>query len=271
MNTLSEINSVVENKKHSISIIIPAYNEEDRLPSTLDRLLNWMSQSSAPVEEVIVVDDGSQDRTRAIVQEYAKIDGRIRLVEGSHVGQMNAILTGFKAANSSYLMNLDADCPIDPAEIDRLLPHLHENHMVMGSRMLKGKNGEGSVVGKSLFRSTLSHGYSLFFRLLFSPKIYDPQVGFKIYRSSAIKSIIGDLKLPHDGLKSSEIVLRVYGGGYQIKEIPITYIHDEDSRCVPNKFPIKIISSIIFHLFLMRSILSKDFKNGVLKVKVTRI
>ena len=142
--------------------------------------------------------------------------------------------------------------------------------MVMGSRLLRGLPEIGSVTGKSFFRKTLSYGYSTLFRILFPVNIYDPQIGFKIYSKAAFDSIIESIRLPHDGLKSSEIVLRFFGGGYRIKECPINYAHDEDSRCVPKKFPIKIIYIIFINLFCMYSILKKDYKSGIVKRKCTR-
>src|ERR1044071_5772446 len=124
-----------------LSIVIPAYNEEDRLVSALDRLVSWHSARFDPVE-IIVVDDGSTDRTREVVRRYLPRDPRLHLVEAAHGGNMHALITGYKKAQFDYVGNLEADLAADPNEFERLARHLEKADIVTGSRQLRGDRSE---------------------------------------------------------------------------------------------------------------------------------
>jgi dolichyl-phosphate beta-glucosyltransferase len=248
--------------KIPLSLIMPAYNEEERLPGTLDAILEW--KKSAPFElEVIVVDDGSQDRTCEVVRSYIKKDSSIRLVQEPHVGMMNAILSGFRSATHSYVANMDADCATHPREFENLVGFLKDHDISMGSRILR--NGRAPIENKSLFRRILSAGMSRMFRLLFRCGISDPQMGFKIYKKEVIARIAPLLCLPHDGLKSSEILVKAHGLGYKIMETPIDYVHDQRSRCVP-KYPFLVVLKALHATFALWFQSYEEYRRGLYPV-----
>ena len=83
--------------KEKLTVVIPAYNEEYRLPPTITKILEWADTTSVFEIELIIVDDGSEDKTCDIVQEFSQKDLRIRLIQERHVGAVHAILKGFKA------------------------------------------------------------------------------------------------------------------------------------------------------------------------------
>ena len=216
--------------KIPLSLVIPTFNEEKRLPPTLRILADWIPKSCFDVE-VIIVDDGSSDRTREEAEKFQGLIPGLQFIEVPHVGYMNAIITGLMQSKRSYRATLEADCPVHPRLFESFAKDHPDCDIVMGSRVL----GEGSkaVPGKSLFRRILSSIMSRLFCILFKGEIHDPQIGFKLYRSPAIDRILPSLTLRHDGLKSAEIIVKAISLGYRVKEVPVEYKHDEDSRCVP--------------------------------------
>ena len=216
--------------KVALTLVIPTYNEERRLPSTLQTVADWIPQSSFEVE-VIIVDDGSQDGTRQVVENFRGQIPGLQFLEVSHVGQMNATITGLKKSSRPLRATLEADCPVHPRILESFVKNFPDADIVMGSRILHDKTS--SVEGKSFFRRILSFGMSRLFSILFVGGIRDPQIGFKLYHARILDQVLPRLTLRHDGLKSAEIVVKALAFGYQVKEVPVQYKHDDDSRCVP--------------------------------------
>ncbi len=256
--------------RRGLSIVIPAYNEERRLPPTLDAVLGWADRTAAFDIELIVVDDGSSDATRDIVREVAARDSRVRLVEEIHVGAVHAICSGFRHARYELVGNMDADCAVHPREFETLLPFIGPDAIAQGSRVLH--NGLPKVQNKSRVRRILSFFMYSVFRALFPIGIHDPQIGFRLFPRESALRIIDSLRLRHDGIKHGEIVVRAYGLGMSVAEVPMTYIHDEDSRCVP-KSPMKALmtaAAAFFAVLQMWGECSVDFFRGRLSRCPTR-
>jgi glycosyltransferase involved in cell wall biosynthesis len=213
-----------------LTLVIPTFNEENRLPSTLQILAEWIPQSCFDVE-VIIVDDGSKDKTGEVAKSYLAKIPNLQFLEVPHLGYMNAIITGLKKSNRPLRATLEADCPVDPRMLESMTENFPDFDIVMGSRVLQ--DGASTVEGKSLFRRMLSSIMTRMFSILFKGGIRDPQIGFKLYHAEVIDQVLPRLTLRHDGLKSAEIVVKALAFGYRIKEVPVHYKHDEDSRCVP--------------------------------------
>jgi glycosyltransferase involved in cell wall biosynthesis len=216
--------------KVALTLVIPTYNEEKRLPLALQTVADWIPQSRFDVE-VIIVDDGSKDATRQVAESFRTQIPNLQFIEVSHVGQMNATITGLKRSNRPWRATLEADCPVHPRMLESFVKDFSGFDIVMGSRILH--DDASAVEGKSLFRRILSFGMSRLFSILFRGGIRDPQIGFKLYKAEILDQILPLLTLRHDGLKSAEIVVKAVAFGYQLKEVPVRYKHDEDSRCVP--------------------------------------
>jgi dolichyl-phosphate beta-glucosyltransferase len=258
--------------KAQLTIVIPAYNEENRLPPTIQKVLAWADQTTVFDIELIIVDDGSEDRTCERVREFATHDSRIRLIQETHVGAMHAILKGFRAAKYPLVGNMDADIAVHPREFETLLPFVHDSGIAQGSRAIKKEVDQSSSVHKSLFRIIISECMRIFFKTLFKDQVKDPQIGFRLFQKESVLKIYPTMRLWHDGLKHGEIAIRAFGLGMTVTEIPVTYIHDEDSRCVP-KDPIKamfITLEALVALISMWAQCSIDYHRGILKRKTTR-
>ena len=254
-----------------LTIVIPAYNEENRLPPTIRKVLEWADKTTVFDIELIIVDDGSEDRTCDLVREFASQDARIRLIEETHVGAMHAILTGFQAAKYPLVGNMDADIAVHPREFEALLPFVHESGIAQGSRVLRGAV-EPVSDSKPLFRRILSGCMYIFFKALFKDQVEDPQIGFRLFRKESVLKIQPTMRLWHDGLKHGEIAIRAFGLGMTVTEIPVTYIHDEDSRCVPKELTKAMFVTLgaLVALISMWVQCSIDYHKGILKRRTTR-
>ena len=249
-----------------LTIVIPAFNEEDRLPPTMEKVLEWADQTEVFEVELIIVDDGSRDQTCDIVQEVVNKDSRVRLIRETHVGAVNAIMAGFRAAKYPLVGNMDADLAVHPREYETLLPHVHEKGIAQGSRLLRG-DGEIEAVSKSWVRKLVSNCFGLVFKVLFKNQVEDPQIGFRLYWRDSVLKIMDVMRLGHDGIKHGELVVRGYGLGMTVTEIPVTYIHGEDSRCFPKQ---KLKAAYVtleacVALFAMWIQCSVDYQTGILQ------
>ena len=108
------VSKIEHMQKEQLTIVIPAYNEETRLPPTIKKVLQWADQTTVFDIELIIVDDGSGDRTCDVVREFASKDSRVRLIQETHVGAMHAILKGFQVARYPLVGNMDADIAVHP-------------------------------------------------------------------------------------------------------------------------------------------------------------
>ena len=267
--------------KERLTIVIPAYNEESRLPLTIKKVLEWADKTSIFEIELIIVDDGSEDRTCDVVQEFAAKDSRVRLIEEIHVGAVHAILKGFRAAKYSLVGNMDADIAVHPREFETLLPFVYESGIAQGSRVLQ-KNRPYSLlrtilsfsemVQKSVTRKIISVLSLLVFNALFKDQVKDPQIGFRLFRKESVLKVQATMRLWHDGIKHSEIAIRAFGLGMTVTEIPVKYIHNEDSRCVPKELSKAIFISLeaFVALISMWVQCSMDYHTGILKRRTTR-
>src|SRR5258708_28658395 len=112
----------------TLSIVIPAYNEERRLPSTLDGVLRWLDQSPHRNAEVLVVDDGSRDGTAALVRKRAAADSRVRLVQNpGNRGKGYAVRHGMSKARGDWMLISDADLSAPIEELPKLLKAAERN------------------------------------------------------------------------------------------------------------------------------------------------
>ena len=195
-----------------VSIIVPAYNEEQNIREILRMLMDV--EQVLPSMEVIVIDDGSTDGT---VEEVAKFSSRVRLIKHEkNFGKGAALATGFDEATGEVVVVQDADLEYSPYDIPRLVKPIlgGEADVVFGSRF-KGTH-EGmrftNYVGNKLL--------SLTTKLLYGSPITDVMTGHKVFA----KRVINSMDLTEDGFKiEPEIAAEVFHGGWRYAEVPIMY------------------------------------------------
>lgn len=173
----------------SLSIVIPAYNEEHRLPETLDKILEWLHQRRLSFCEVIVVDDGSTDRTVAVIEEYRRNHPEVLLLRNpGNRGKGFAVRHGMSQARGEWILYTDADLSTPIEEIAKLeAAALDKNAAVaIGSRAV-----DRSLVSvhQSAFREYSGRFFNLVMRTVTGLDFLDTQCGFKLFRSDAARRI----------------------------------------------------------------------------------
>ena len=127
-------------KLRSLSIIVPAFNEEQRLPETLQRISSFVGESAYASIEVIVVDDGSSDGTAAVVRAYAASDARFRLLQNpGNQGKGYAVRHGMLAATGEWRLMTDADLSTPIDEIQKLYANVSEHERIRGDWLSRAR------------------------------------------------------------------------------------------------------------------------------------
>jgi glycosyltransferase involved in cell wall biosynthesis len=170
----------------TLSIVIPAYNEEKRLPATLDRIAAWVKDSPLPVSEILVVDDGSRDGTAALVE---KRGGLVRLVRNpGNRGKGYAVRNGMLAAMGDWILSTDADLSAPIEELGKLIDAARRENAVVaiGSRAL---DRQLVKVHQPMMREFSGRAFNVVMRVVTGLPFRDTQCGFKLFRQDAAKEI----------------------------------------------------------------------------------
>jgi dolichyl-phosphate beta-glucosyltransferase len=212
-----------------LSVVVPAYNEEERLPRTLARLHEYYEAQDYSYE-VLVVNDGSRDGTGKVVNDFAKSHPRFRLIEyGANRGKGFAVRTGIFESEGDLILFCDADLATPQEETEKLLAKMKEGaDVAIGSRPLRESKLE---VHQPLYRELLGRAFNKIVQALAVSGIQDTQCGFKMFTNGAAQAIFRRCKL--DGFSfdfESLIVARELG--YRIEEVPIRWSHQEGSKVV---------------------------------------
>jgi len=211
----------------NLSIIVPVYNEENRITKCLKRMLEFSSTVDWKME-VVIVDDGSTDRTTEIVKEYESESKLIKLISWQdRIGKGASIKKVALVSKKDLVCYLDVDLAADPSEFERLLEFRDEYDVIIGSRLMPGERTY--KIQRPFHRSFFSKSYSLAFRTLFRAQLYDPQCGFKLFRREAFLRIFDNV---HNNAFAfdSEVVIKALLLGYKVKEVPIKWTHIDGSK-----------------------------------------
>lgn len=205
-----------------LSIIIPAYNEQDRIQPSLAQYASYYEARGAAGVEILVVVNGSTDRTEEVARAFAAVHPVIRvLVEPRKVGKGGAILIGFKAAAGDVVGFTDADASTPPAAFQDLVDHLGPAGAIIATRW----HPDSKVWPLQTFRRRVaSRLFNGVVEVLFGLGIRDTQCGAKIFHREAIQRV-----LPHIGVTrwafDVDLLFQLNRAGYRIIEWPTTW-HD---------------------------------------------
>lgn len=216
----------------NISLIIPCYNEESNLQKgVLDKVGNFTNNDNRFIE-IIIVDDGSIDDSKIIINRYLKLFPKFRIIENKHQGKAFAINTGIKSANGDYIIFTDIDLATPIEETNKLINEAEKGyHIVIGSRKSRRE-------GAPILRKILSTGAIIVRSILFRFKnITDTQCGFKLFEKKAALTILNRsqlLKESHFVLGPSvtaafdlEFLFIAFKLNYRVKETPVHWRHME--------------------------------------------
>jgi dolichyl-phosphate beta-glucosyltransferase len=214
-------------KAPALSLVIPAYDEEKRLPVALARIADWLGSRTPPLSaEVLVVDDGSSDRTAAVAEKTAAGLGLtfrvIRLPQNR--GKGAAVRAGVLEASGEYVLVTDADLSTPIEEVDKLLAA--DAPVAIGSRGL-----DSTLVKErqSLFRVASGKLFNLLVRLLVVSGIRDTQCGFKLFHRDVAREVFSRTTVDRFAF-DVEALLLARRLGYRIAEVPVLWFNSADTR-----------------------------------------
>lgn len=223
----------------SLSVIIPAYNEESRLPATLGRVVAYLQRTPDRPAEILVIDDGSTDGTLRVAQEQANgiQDERLSMTILSNPGNRGkgySVRHGVEKARCDWLLFTDADLSAPIEECDKLIAAVLAGpegssgpyDIAIGSRAL-----DRSLIGirQSAFRETMGRMFNHVVRLVAGLPYRDTQCGFKLFTSTAARAIFQRQKLDRFGF-DVEILFVARGLGLQAVEVPVRWSHSEGTK-----------------------------------------
>ena len=208
-----------------LSIVIPAHNEENRLPTTLDKIGNFLSQQPYKAE-VIVVENGSHDQTYEFCQGYASRVDWLRVFHEEQRGKGLAVKKGMLEARGEYRFICDADLSMPVEEINRFLPpQLSGFDVAIASRESEG----AKRYDEPLYRHLIGRVFNGMVRLLALPGLQDTQCGFKCLRAEVAEEVF---QLQTFGGMSFDVEVLYIAKklGYQIIEVGIPWYFNAESR-----------------------------------------
>jgi len=218
------------NTADGVSIVIPAYNEGARLGPTLDRVLEFV-RGQAWDAEVIVVDDGSRDRTADLVAEYARSNGIVRLIQNpDNCGKGYSVRNGVLNSRGAFVLFTDADLSSPIEEAVKLLEALYAGaDVAIGSRWVRS---ELQTQRQSVARQVMGRAFNLLLRILLRLDFKDTQCGFKAFRRSSAKILFSLQRIEGWGF-DPEILFLACRFGLKVAEVPVMWAHDEGTRIHP--------------------------------------
>ena len=225
-----------------LSIIIPAHNEETRLPHTLEQALAFLKTQTYDFE-ILVVENGSSDRTFEIASEFARAHPNLRVIREELPGKGRAVRRGMLEARGQYRFMCDADLSMSIEQLNRFLPPALENvDIAIGSREAKG-----SVrVDEPLYRHLGGRVINFAIRLLILPGLNDTPCGFKCFTASAAEQVF-----PRQILMGwsfdIELLFIARQRGLTIREIPIRWRFDPETKLSAVQDALRMVRDI-FHI-----------------------
>lgn len=228
----------VQNRRPSISVFFPAYNDEGSISVMVNKALTILPQF-ADDYEVIVVNDGSSDGTAATLDELARRDSRVRVIHHPrNRGYGGALRTGFLSATKDLVFYTDGDGQYDVNELAKLVPLMTEGVDVVNGYKIKRSDAKRRVV--------LGATYKMLARLLFHLPIRDVDCDFRLMRRQAIQSI--DL-ISTSGVVCTEMVYKLHRAGCRFTETPVNHyprLHGQSQF-----FTLRRVSKTAFDFFAL--------------------
>jgi dolichyl-phosphate beta-glucosyltransferase len=224
----------------ALSIVIPAYNEERRLPRTLQEIARWVEQHGEPVE-VIVAENASTDRTVDVVRAFQPGHAYVRLIAGLPRGKGIAVRQGMQAARGRrrFLCDADLSMPID--QLDKFLAQpADRGDVLIGSREAAGARR----FNEPAYRHLMGRVYNAVVKALALPGFEDTQCGFKLFSATVADDVFAAATLSGWGF-DPEVLYIARKRGYRIAEVPIDWYYNADSRVRPLHDTLQMVRDLI--------------------------
>jgi len=218
-------------KKPYLSVIIPAYNEANRLPATLIDIDKHLREADFDYE-ILVVNDGSEDNTADVVHKFESVVKGLRLAgRETNRGKGYTVREGMREAQGKFRLFTDADNSTSIDHFFRMIPYLEGTEgkkydIVIGSRDIKGSK---LMPPQPFYRRIIGNIGNIIIQIFLLPGIWDTQCGFKCFSEESAEKIFPLMKINRWAIDVEALALGKKLG-YKIKEVPITWINDTRSR-----------------------------------------
>jgi len=225
------------------SIIIPAYNEAERIGASLDRILSYIAESRWSAE-IIVVNDGSRDNTSEVVQEYSGRNPIIRVLENpGNRGKGYSVRNGMLNASGQVLLFTDADLSSPIEEANKLFAVIENGQadVAIGSRYLQS---ELQTRKQPLHRRMLGRAFNVALRTILGLSFVDTQCGFKAFNRKAVTTIFPNMKIERWGF-DPEILFLARRYGLRVAEVPVSWAHDHRSKISPMRDGTRMLGELL--------------------------
>lgn len=235
----------VSGKLSGLSAFFPAHDEEANVVPMAEKLLAVLPQVAARFE-LVIVDDGSRDRTGALADEFARTHPGVRVVHHAvNRGYGGAIKSGLAACRLDYVFYTDGDCQFDPVEIARLIGQLHRADVIIGYR---ARRADGVV------RWLNGVAWNVLIRALFRLPVRDVDCAFKLFRTNTLAGLEPSAE---GAMISTELLARIHERGHRIVEVPVSHYPRRSGS--PSGASLRVIARAFVELFRMRRRLRGEF------------
>lgn len=208
-----------------LSIIVPAYNEEHRLPHALEQIFAFLQEQSYTAE-VLVVENGSTDRTYKIASEFANQHPNLYILQEKQRGKGNAVRHGMLQSRGEFRFMCDADLSMPIAEVNNFIPPvLNDADIAIASREVKG----AVRYNEPYLRHLTGRVFNSLIRMIVLPGLQDTQCGFKCFRAQVVEEIFRYQTLSGWSF-DVEILYIAQRKGYRIREVPIHWYFNADTK-----------------------------------------
>ncbi|MHB0975984.1 MAG: dolichyl-phosphate beta-glucosyltransferase [Candidatus Aquicultorales bacterium] len=225
-----------------LSVVIPAFNEANRVGASLQRIHEYLSRSDRSFE-VIVVSDGSTDATDFLIKRMAReLGGIVCISYKKNRGKGFAVKQGILASKGRYVLICDADLSTPIEELENLLPHCEGSvDVAFGSRALPESHLD---VDQTVLRHLMGRIFNAIVRAVALPGVRDSQCGFKCIKGEVARQLFSTMTT--DGFAFDvELLVRAKKSGYHICEIPIRWLDKPSSTVRPFSDSISMLADVI--------------------------
>jgi dolichyl-phosphate beta-glucosyltransferase len=225
-----------------LSIVIPCYNEEQRLPQTIEHIERYLDSKDAGYE-LILVDDGSSDGTRMVMDAAAERNRFVRLEAlPRNRGKGRALAEGVAVAKGSEILVTDADLSTPIEELPKLQAELEKGAGVaIASRAVKGSRVE---VSQPVYRVLMGKAFNLLVQAVLLPGIWDTQCGFKLFRADVAHEAFAELTTDGFGY-DPEVLYRAKKRGVRIAEVPVIWRNSAPTKVSPIKSSLDMFRHVL--------------------------